>query len=155
MARDGLLPPFFSTLHPVTAVPVSSALITGLVAALMAFSMSVDQLSGMVSVGTLSAFKMVAVSLLILRYVPPPEVSKAVIVQVPPDKGPPPLSVHISPSRPVFAKGSAIFSPILSILRMHPCKHCLAIMDLKMIVHHQQAAVALFYSRMRWMMSQR
>ncbi|CAK9870682.1 unnamed protein product [Sphagnum jensenii] len=115
MARDGLLPPFFSTLHPVTAVPVNSTLITGLVAALMAFSMSVDQLSGMVSVGTLSAFTMVAVSLLILRYVPPPEVSKAVIIQVLPDKGPPPSSVHISPSRPVFAKGSAIFSPILSI----------------------------------------
>jgi cationic amino acid transporter 1 len=115
MAHDGLLPPFFSTLYPVTAVPVNSTLITGLVAALMAFSMSVDQLSGMVSVGTLSAFTMVAVSLLILRYVPPPEVSKAVIVQVLPDKGPPLSSVHISPSRPVFAKGSAIFSPILSI----------------------------------------
>jgi len=58
---------------------------------------------------------MVAVSLLILRYVPTPEVSKAVIVQVLPDKGPPLSSVHISPSRPVFAKCSAIFSPILSI----------------------------------------
>jgi hypothetical protein len=58
---------------------------------------------------------MVAMSLLILRYVPPPEVSKAVIIQVLPDKGPPLSSVHISPSRPVFAKGNAIFSPILSI----------------------------------------
>jgi hypothetical protein len=58
----------------------------------------------MVSVGTLSAFTMIAVPLLILRYLPPPEVWKAVIIQVLPDKGPPPSSVHISPSRPVFCQ---------------------------------------------------
>jgi cationic amino acid transporter 1 len=113
MARDGLIPPFFSILHPITAVPVNGTLITGMVAALMAFSMNVDQLSGMVSVGTLSAFTVVAVSLLILRYVPPPEVAKVVIQAMVPDKGPP--SVHISSSRPVFTK-AAMFSPVLSIL---------------------------------------
>jgi cationic amino acid transporter 1 len=113
MARDGLIPPFFSILHPITAVPVNGTLITGMVAALMAFSMNVDQLSGMVSVGTLSAFTVVAVSLLILRYVPPPEVAKVVIQATVPDKGPP--SVHISSSRPVFTKAT-MFSPVLSIL---------------------------------------
>ncbi|CAM6024632.1 unnamed protein product [Sphagnum balticum] len=113
MARDGLIPPFFSILHPITAVPVNGTLITGMVAALMAFSMNVDQLSGMVSVGTLSAFTVVAVSLLILRYAPPPEVAKVVIQATVPDKGPP--SVHISSSRPVFTKAS-MFSPVLSIL---------------------------------------
>ncbi|CAK9235187.1 unnamed protein product, partial [Sphagnum troendelagicum] len=113
MARDGLIPPFFSILHPITTVPVNGTLITGMVAALMAFSMNVDQLSGMVSVGTLSAFTVVAVSLLILRYVPPPEVAKVVIQATVPDKGPP--SVHISSSRPVFTKAT-MFSPVLSIL---------------------------------------
>ncbi|CAM6033505.1 unnamed protein product [Sphagnum compactum] len=113
MARDGLIPPFFSILHPITAVPVNGTLITGMVASLMAFSMNVDQLSGMVSVGTLSAFTVVAVCLLILRYVPPPEVAKVVIQATVPDKGPP--SVHISSSRPVFTKAT-MFSPVLSIL---------------------------------------
>ncbi|KAH8955298.1 hypothetical protein BDL97_08G129300 [Sphagnum fallax] len=113
MARDGLIPPFFAILHPITTVPVNGTLITGMVAALMAFSMNVDQLSGMVSVGTLSAFTVVAVSLLILRYVPPPEVAKVVIQATVPDKGPP--SVHISSSRPVFTKAT-MFSPVLSIL---------------------------------------
>ncbi|KAL4568155.1 hypothetical protein LXL04_020258 [Taraxacum kok-saghyz] len=41
---------------------------------MLAFSMDVEQLAGMVSVGTLLAFTMVAVSVLILRYVPPDEV---------------------------------------------------------------------------------
>jgi cationic amino acid transporter 1 len=113
MARDGLLPHFFSTVHPITAVPVNSTVITGVVAAAMAFFMNVDQLSGMVSVGTLMAFTIVAVSLLILRYLPP-NASKPVIQVWPPDKGAP--SVHISPSTPVYAcEVSTLFSPVLSI----------------------------------------
>ncbi|KDP39649.1 hypothetical protein JCGZ_02669 [Jatropha curcas] len=74
MARDGLLPPFFSDVNKSTQVPVKSTLVTGLGAATLAFFMNVDQLAGMVSVGTLLAFTMVAISVLILRYVPPDEV---------------------------------------------------------------------------------
>ncbi|KAF5799368.1 putative amino acid/polyamine transporter I, cationic amino acid transporter [Helianthus annuus] len=74
MARDGLLPSFFSEVNPRTQVPVKSTILTGLIAATLAFSMDVEQLAGMVSVGTLLAFTMVAISVLILRYVPPDEV---------------------------------------------------------------------------------
>ncbi|PIN08082.1 Amino acid transporter [Handroanthus impetiginosus] len=74
MARDGLLPSFFSEVNKKTQVPVKSTITTGILAALLAFFMDVEQLSGMVSVGTLLAFTMVAVSVLILRYVPPDEV---------------------------------------------------------------------------------
>ncbi|KAK9078583.1 hypothetical protein SSX86_002640 [Deinandra increscens subsp. villosa] len=74
MARDGLLPSFFSDVNPRTQVPVKSTVLTGLIAATLAFSMDVEQLAGMVSVGTLLAFTMVAISVLILRYVPPDEV---------------------------------------------------------------------------------
>ncbi|KAI4348493.1 hypothetical protein L6164_009211 [Bauhinia variegata] len=74
MARDGLLPPFFSDIHKSTQVPVKSTITTGLVAAVLAFVMDVSQLAGMVSVGTLLAFTMVAISVLILRYIPPDEV---------------------------------------------------------------------------------
>ncbi|KAL0339913.1 UNVERIFIED_CONTAM: Cationic amino acid transporter 2, vacuolar [Sesamum radiatum] len=88
MARDGLLPSFFSDVNERTQVPIKSTLVTGLLAASLAFFMDVEQLSGMnsfarfviaeiylqVSVGTLLAFTMVAISVLILRYVPPDEV---------------------------------------------------------------------------------
>ncbi|CAA0837354.1 Cationic amino acid transporter 2- vacuolar [Striga hermonthica] len=74
MARDGLLPSFFSDVNKKTQVPMKSTIVTGVLAAILAFFMDVEQLSGMVSVGTLLAFTMVAISVLILRYVPPDEV---------------------------------------------------------------------------------
>ncbi|CAN8241715.1 unnamed protein product [Cochlearia groenlandica] len=73
MARDGLLPSIFSDVNKRTQVPVKATLATGLCAAALAFCMDVSQLAGMVSVGTLLAFTMVAISVLILRYVPPDE----------------------------------------------------------------------------------
>lgn len=48
MARDGLLPRFFSKIHKKTLVPVNGTLVTGSAAALMSFGMNVDQLAGMV-----------------------------------------------------------------------------------------------------------
>ncbi|PON33363.1 Amino acid/polyamine transporter [Parasponia andersonii] len=74
MARDGLLPSFFSDVNQRTQVPVKSTVATGIAAAALAFFMDVSELAGMVSVGTLVAFTMVAISVLILRYVPPDEV---------------------------------------------------------------------------------
>ncbi|XP_002525691.2 cationic amino acid transporter 4, vacuolar [Ricinus communis] len=74
MARDGLLPSFFSDINEHTQVPVKSTIVIGILAAALAFFMDVSQLAGMVSVGTLLAFTAVAVSVLILRYVPPDEV---------------------------------------------------------------------------------
>ncbi|KAJ3673569.1 hypothetical protein LUZ60_005561 [Juncus effusus] len=71
MARDGLLPDYFKDLNKVTQVPVKSTVLTGIFAALLAFFMDVSQLAGMVSVGTLLAFTTVAISILILRYIPP------------------------------------------------------------------------------------
>ncbi|GFP91087.1 cationic amino acid transporter 2 vacuolar [Phtheirospermum japonicum] len=74
MARDGLLPSFFSDVNKSTHVPVKSTVVTGLVATVLAFFMDVEQLSGMVSLGTLVAYTVVAISVLILRYVPPDKV---------------------------------------------------------------------------------
>ncbi|XP_074282513.1 cationic amino acid transporter 3, mitochondrial-like isoform X1 [Silene latifolia] len=81
MARDGLLPSFFSDVSKKTQVPVKGTITTGIVASLLAFSMDVSQLAGMVSVGTLLAFTMVAISLLVIRYVPPNEVPLASSLQ--------------------------------------------------------------------------
>ncbi|KAL1553878.1 Carnitine O-acetyltransferase mitochondrial [Salvia divinorum] len=74
MARDGLLPSFFSDINRSTQVPIKSTIVTGLLATILAFVMDVEQLSGMVSLGTLLAYTTVAICVLILRYVPPDEV---------------------------------------------------------------------------------
>lgn len=74
MARDGLLPSFFSDINQCTKVPVKSTVVTGMAAAFLAFLMDIEQLAGMVSVGTLLAFTSVAISVLILRYIPAKEV---------------------------------------------------------------------------------
>ncbi|XP_057539239.1 cationic amino acid transporter 3, mitochondrial-like isoform X1 [Amaranthus tricolor] len=83
MARDGLLPSFFSDINPHTLVPVKSTIVTGALAAVIAFFMDVSQLAGMVSVGTLLSFTIVAISILIIRYVPPDEVPLPSSLQVP------------------------------------------------------------------------
>ncbi|MCO5581309.1 hypothetical protein L7F22_035188 [Adiantum nelumboides] len=74
MARDGLLPCFFLHVNKWVMVPINSTIVTGVVAMLLAFFMTVDQLSGMVSVGTLLAFAVVSASILILRFVPPADI---------------------------------------------------------------------------------
>ncbi|CAI9099358.1 OLC1v1036165C2 [Oldenlandia corymbosa var. corymbosa] len=74
MARDGLLPSLFSDINKHTRVPVKSTILTGMFIASLAFFMDVSQLAGMVSVGTLLAFTIVAISVLVIRYIPPPEV---------------------------------------------------------------------------------
>ncbi|GMY20298.1 cationic amino acid transporter 4, vacuolar-like isoform X1 [Fagus crenata] len=85
MARDGLLPSFFSDINEHTQVPVKGTVTSGVFAAALAFFMDVSQLAGMVSVGTLLAFTTVAVSVLILRYVPPDEVPLPSSLQKPID----------------------------------------------------------------------
>ncbi|KAL5079290.1 hypothetical protein RYX36_007711 [Vicia faba] len=85
MGRDGLLPPFFSDISKHSYVPVKSTVVTGLVAAALAFFMDVSQLAGMVSVGTLLAFTISAISMLIVRYIPPFEVPLPPSLQEPID----------------------------------------------------------------------
>lgn len=48
MARDGLLPPFFSDVNNHTQVPVKSTILTGICAAALAFCVDVSELAGMV-----------------------------------------------------------------------------------------------------------
>lgn len=48
MARDGLLPSFFSEVNKRTQVPVKSTILTGVIAATLSFFMDVEQLAGMV-----------------------------------------------------------------------------------------------------------
>jgi len=67
MARDGLLPPVFSKVHPKFKTPYISTILTGCVAIVLAGILPISILGELVSIGTLLAFAIVCVSILILR----------------------------------------------------------------------------------------
>jgi basic amino acid/polyamine antiporter, APA family len=71
MARDGLLPRVFATVHPRYRTPVSITLITGSVTALIAGFLPLDIIVQLVNVGTLSAFIFVAITVIVLRRTAP------------------------------------------------------------------------------------
>ena len=71
MSRDGLLPPFFSTVHPTFRTPWKGTIVVGLFAALMAGFLPLDALLEMTNIGTLFAFAVVCGAVLVMRYTNP------------------------------------------------------------------------------------
>jgi APA family basic amino acid/polyamine antiporter len=67
MSKDGLLPKFFSNVHPRFRTPWISSLTVGLVVAVFASTIPLDDLGEMTSIGTLLAFMIVCAGILILR----------------------------------------------------------------------------------------
>jgi APA family basic amino acid/polyamine antiporter len=67
MSKDGLLPPVFARVHPKFKTPYLSSIITGLVAMFLAGVFPIGVLSKLVSLGTLLAFAMVCLAIIILR----------------------------------------------------------------------------------------
>jgi APA family basic amino acid/polyamine antiporter len=67
MAKDGLLPIQFSKLHPRFRTPYVTTIVTGLAASFFAGLLPINILSELVSIGTLFAFVIVCISILILR----------------------------------------------------------------------------------------
>eukprot|EP01133_Synstelium_polycarpum_P011960 gene11960-13940_t len=68
LSRDGLLPPWFSYIHPRFKTPFYSTLFTGACAALIALFVEIQILADMVSIGTLLSFTLVSTCVLIMRY---------------------------------------------------------------------------------------
>ncbi|MBN8695794.1 MAG: amino acid permease [Bacteroidetes bacterium] len=69
MAKDGLLPRgMFASLHPKFKTPYKSTLLIGLIISVVASVTPIDKVSEMCSMGTLLAFAMVCVAVMILRY---------------------------------------------------------------------------------------
>ncbi|HSL72306.1 MAG TPA: amino acid permease, partial [Longimicrobiales bacterium] len=71
MARDGLLPGVFKKIHPRFRTPHITTMITGVAVAITAGLFPIGQLGHMVSIGTLLAFVLVSLGVLVLRYKEP------------------------------------------------------------------------------------
>ncbi|MCG7203046.1 amino acid permease [Streptomyces arenae] len=67
MSRDGLLPRFFSHTHPKFRTPYRPTILLGVVIAIVAGFTSLSELAELVNIGTLFAFIVVAISVIILR----------------------------------------------------------------------------------------
>lgn len=67
MSRDGLLPPFVRRIHPRFRTPYITSIVTGLAVAVPAALLPVRDAAKLVSIGTLLAFVLVSLGVLVLR----------------------------------------------------------------------------------------
>ena len=71
MARDGLLPAWASRVHPRYRTPHVTTVVTGLVVAVGALFMDENEIYDLTNIGTLSAFAIVCIGVLVLRTTDP------------------------------------------------------------------------------------
>src|SRR5208282_4330884 len=72
MANDGLLPKtFFAAVHPKFRTPWKNTILVGLLAAIVGSVTPIDDIGKMVNIGTLLAFVIVSISVMVLRYTNP------------------------------------------------------------------------------------
>jgi basic amino acid/polyamine antiporter, APA family len=67
MARDGLLPPVFARVHPRFGTPYVVTATVGVFVALIASFFSISELAELVNIGTLFAFTLVSIGVVVLR----------------------------------------------------------------------------------------
>jgi len=71
MSRDGLLPPLFSRVHPRFRTPHLSTLIVGGIVSLFAGFFPLELIVELVSIGTLFAFVLVSIGVVVMRRIAP------------------------------------------------------------------------------------
>ena len=71
MARDGLLPPWAAKVHPKYKTPHITTILTGVFVGLLAGFANIDEIVELTNIGTLFAFVLVAVGILVLRHTNP------------------------------------------------------------------------------------
>jgi len=67
MARDGLLWPFVNKVHPKFQTPYITSIVTGVLVAFFAAILPIRDAAGLVSIGTLLAFVIVSIGIIVLR----------------------------------------------------------------------------------------
>ena len=67
MSRDGLLPPVINKVHPRFQTPYVTSIVTGVLVAFFAAILPIRDAASLVSIGTLLAFVIVSVGILVLR----------------------------------------------------------------------------------------
>ena len=71
MARDGLLPRWAATVHPTRRIPYVTTLLTGVVVALASLIGDAAETYDLTNIGTLFAFALVCIGVLVLRVIEP------------------------------------------------------------------------------------
>jgi APA family basic amino acid/polyamine antiporter len=71
MGRDGMIPPFFHRLNPRTLTPVPATIVVAVLISLLAGLLPIDFLAEMTSIGTLVAFLIVSIGVMVLRQTAP------------------------------------------------------------------------------------
>jgi APA family basic amino acid/polyamine antiporter len=71
MARDGLLPRYFAKVHPEHGTPYVTTIVTGVVVALGSALMDDDATYDLTNIGTLFAFLLVCIGVMVLRFTRP------------------------------------------------------------------------------------
>jgi basic amino acid/polyamine antiporter, APA family len=71
MGRDGLLPSWAARVHPVTRIPATTTIITGVFVALWALIGDAAETYDLTNIGTLFAFMLVSIGVLVLRHKEP------------------------------------------------------------------------------------
>ena len=95
MAKDGLLPDWAAKVHPRFRTPHVTTLITGALVAVMAAIVPITMLGQLVSIGTLFAFVIVSIGVVVLR-------------RTRPDL-PRPFKVPFSPVVPILSAGASLY----------------------------------------------
>ena len=67
MSRDGLLPKKLSSIHPTHSTPFFATWVVGIVFGLIAALIPLDVLTELINIGTLAAFSLVSIAVIILR----------------------------------------------------------------------------------------
>jgi len=71
MSQDGLMPALFGRIHPTYRTPVRSILVCGVVIAIMAGLLPISELAELTNIGTLAAFVLVCLGVIVLRRTEP------------------------------------------------------------------------------------